>query len=806
MTRLDRARRAAWCASRTTKTAFVCARSPTRASRRRSRMGSCCAAARSARPRPPGLSGRELRGPHARPALRAGRGRQARDRGAALAAQPAAGRDRDRRLPRTVVLPPRIRLEVRRDGGGARRATDARVWRAAAWRGSTPDAWSRWAAAPCRCATRPRSAALVQQLAQDLELLPGHRVRATGAEAIALAARIAPLPGRDPRRCAPSPSCPRRGSRRACAWPRRTSSSRFESTPRRRRPRAPRRSRARAARLARGRGLRRARGRRAARRCPPTGSPATASASPTCSPRAASAAPCPAARCRISRVCATRSDAPRPPGLESLRALVDGFAALPHAALPADLRAELRPYQRAASTGSASCATAGLGGVLADDMGLGKTLQALCALARAHAGGGADERAASTGARRSRASGPACASALYHGPGRALDPNADVTLTSYAILRLDADVLAAASHWDTVILDEAQTIKNPDSQVARAAYRLRAGFRVALTGTPVENRLEELWSQLHFTNPGLLGGARATSRSARRARSRTGDARGRRAPARAHPPVRAAPPEARGRARAAAAHRGRAARGALGARSARSTTPCAPRRARTSSQLLGAGGSVLAGARGAAAAAPGRLSPGPRARASAAARAPSKLELLLERSRKPSPTGTRRSSSRSGRRCSTCVEPHLSARRHRLHSASTARPAIAARWSARFQAEAGPPVLLLSLKAGGTGLNLTAADHVFLLDPWWNPAVEDQAADRAHRIGQERPVMVYRLVAQRHRRGAHPRAPAAQARARRGGARRRGRRGRDHARRSARAAGREPRFQRTASRQLERSP
>ena len=65
----------------------------------------------------------------------------------------------------------------------------------------------------------------------------------------------------------------------------------------------------------------------------------------------------------------------------------------------------------------------------------------------------------------------------------------------------------------------------------------------------------------------------------------------------------------------------------------------------------------------------------------------------------------------------------------------------------RFQAEDGPPVLLLSLTAGGTGLNLTAADHVFILDPWWNPAVEDQAADRAHRIGQDRPVMVHRLVA-----------------------------------------------------------
>jgi SNF2 family DNA or RNA helicase len=93
------------------------------------------------------------------------------------------------------------------------------------------------------------------------------------------------------------------------------------------------------------------------------------------------------------------------------------------------------------------------------------------------------------------------------------------------------------------------------------------------------------------------------------------------------------------------------------------------------------------------------------------------------------------------------VEPHLAAAGiafERLDGSTRDRAGVVA----RFQDDAGPPVLLASLKAGGTGLNLTAADHVFLLDPWWNPAVEDQAADRAHRIGQERPVMVYRLVAE----------------------------------------------------------
>jgi len=92
------------------------------------------------------------------------------------------------------------------------------------------------------------------------------------------------------------------------------------------------------------------------------------------------------------------------------------------------------------------------------------------------------------------------------------------------------------------------------------------------------------------------------------------------------------------------------------------------------------------------------------------------------------------------------IEPILNEREIgfvRLDGSTTKRGEVVA----EFQDPEGPPVILLSLKAGGTGLNLTAADHVFLMDPWWNPAVEDQAADRAHRIGQDKPVMVYRMVA-----------------------------------------------------------
>ncbi|MCG8590193.1 MAG: SNF2-related protein, partial [Proteobacteria bacterium] len=208
----------------------------------------------------------------------------------------------------------------------------------------------------------------------------------------------------------------------------------------------------------------------------------------------------------LARLC-SELDAPPPPELAQLEPLLRDFRGIPAAALPPDLRAELRDYQREGVDWLCFLREAGLGGLLADDMGLGKTLQALCAVA------GRTLVVAPTSVLHNWLAEvarfrPALRAHLYHGPRRQLDPDADLTLTSYALLRGDADTLAATS-WDTVVLDEAQAIKNPESQVAQAAFRLRADWRVTLTGTPVENRLDELWSQLHFTNPGLLGGRAA---------------------------------------------------------------------------------------------------------------------------------------------------------------------------------------------------------------------------------------------------------------------------------------------------------
>jgi SNF2 family DNA or RNA helicase len=387
--------------------------------------------------------------------------------------------------------------------------------------------------------------------------------------------------------------------------------------------------------------------------------------------------------------------------------------------------------------------------VLADDMGLGKTIQALAVLDKRNAKGQTLVVSPTSvlfnwlaEAHRFR---PDLRVATYHGSRRALDSGADIVLTSYPILRNDIDQLAPLA-WQTVILDESQTIKNPDSQVARAAYRLRADWRLTLSGTPIENRLDELWSQLHFTNPGLLGG-------------------------RADFQERWAEPIVTGDAGAAARLRERIRPFVLRRLKREVARELPPRtdavmyvelddaervtydaiRAATQREivaLLEAGGGVMAALeallrlRQAAchtALLPGAVRGGPAPATS------SKLTRLLDALEDAVADGHRALVFSQWTSLLDLIEPHLAANDItfvRLDGSTVDRAGVVN----TFQADDGPPVMLLSLKAGGTGLNLTAADHVFLVDPWWNPAVEDQAADRAHRIGQDKPVMVYRMV------------------------------------------------------------
>jgi superfamily II DNA or RNA helicase len=435
---------------------------------------------------------------------------------------------------------------------------------------------------------------------------------------------------------------------------------------------------------------------------------------------------------------------PPPPGLDRLAPLVAGFERLPQAPLPNDLTATLRPYQQQGLNWLAFLRSAGLGGILADDMGLGKTLQAMCAFTSGDAGRTLVVCPTSVifnwAAELARFR-PGLRVCVYHGGSRALDAAADVTLTSYALLRLDAPALSAVK-WQAVVLDEAQAIKNPDSQTARAAYALPASFRLALTGTPVENRLDELWSLMHFANRGLLGG-----------RSEFAD--------------RHARPIAEGQAGAAAALRQRV-RPFLLRRLKQDVAPELPPRTdavlrvelgdgeravydavRAATQkdllaLLDEGKGVMqaleALLRLRQAACHPSLVPGQKAETS------SKVEALIEALETAAAEGHKALVFSQWTSLLDLIEPALARAElpfARLDGSTRDRAAVVT----RFQSDDGPPVMLVSLKAGGSGLNLTAADHVFLCDPWWNPAVEAQAADRTHRIGQERPVFVYRLVA-----------------------------------------------------------
>ncbi len=435
-------------------------------------------------------------------------------------------------------------------------------------------------------------------------------------------------------------------------------------------------------------------------------------------------------------------DYPAPPELQALRSLIDDFEHIPAAELPADLRADLRHYQRTGVNWLSFMRKTQMGATLADDMGLGKTLQALCIIEGRTLVVCPTSVVFNWAAELERFR-PDLSFNIYHGPKRELDLEASVTLTSYALLRLDSEQLSAIE-WEAVILDEAQTIKNPESQVTQAAYALRSKFRVTLSGTPIENRLDELWSQFHFTNPGLLGG-------------------------RSEFQERYADPIRDGRAGAAERLR-RKIRPFLLRRDKRAVAPELPPRtdavlycdlsdserqlydainATTKKEVverLRAGGNVMqaleALLRLRQAACHPSLVPGGQPTPDGGS---AKTERLLRALELAQADGHKSLVFSQWTSFLDLLEPELQAqgiRFNRLDGSTKDRQAVVD----AFQDPTGPEVMLLSLKAGGTGLNLTAADHVFLMDLWWNPAVEQQAMDRAHRIGQESPVFVYRLV------------------------------------------------------------
>jgi SNF2 family DNA or RNA helicase len=420
---------------------------------------------------------------------------------------------------------------------------------------------------------------------------------------------------------------------------------------------------------------------------------------------------------------------------------------------PRSFRGELRPYQREALGWFRFLDDVGLGGCLADDMGLGKTVQVLAALAATRRSGRpslvvAPKTVVFNWLDEARRFAPRLRVVDYTGPDRvarrATAAGADLVVTSYPILRLDADELAT---WDLecVVLDEAQAIKNPETRVTLAARGLRARRRLALTGTPVENHLGDLASILEFLNPGLTDASDALRALLA---TRPGDA------ADLSPLARALRPFLLRRTKDQVlpdlpARTEQVLRCQLGADQRRqydellahyraALLPQVEREgmARSTMHVLEA----LLRLRQAACH-PGLIDPR-RARAASA-----KLDALLEHVAEATESGHKAL-------MFSQFTSFLALVRARLDAAGIPYEYLDGQTRdrkqcvARFHEDPACKLFLISLKAGGTGLNLTAADYVYLLDPWWNPAVEAQAIDRTHRPGQIRPVFAYRLIAE----------------------------------------------------------
>ncbi|MFG2843752.1 SNF2-related protein [Kitasatospora sp. NPDC048296] len=432
-------------------------------------------------------------------------------------------------------------------------------------------------------------------------------------------------------------------------------------------------------------------------------------------------------------------------------------------ALPPDFRAELRPYQRRGLAWLRTMSGLGLGAVLADDMGLGKTVQTLALLATEQAEG-------ATGAtllvcpmslvgnwqREAERFAPGLRRHVHHGTDRLgaeqlaeAVRGVDLVITTYGLVQRDLAALRAI-RWRRVVADEAQYIKNTGTAQSRAIRALTVTrHRIALTGTPVENRLAELHAVLDFANPGLLGPAeRFKERYAipvelHRSPERTAELRRRTAPfvlrrLKSDPAVAVELPakqemtvwcnltaEQAGLYQAVVADllqrvegiRGVERRGTVLAAIGKLKQVC-----NHPAQLLH-DGSPLGERSG-------------------------KVARLAELLEEALAEGDRTLVFTQYAEFGTMLRPYLERRLGEevlfLHGGvPRARREELVR---RFQSPDGPGVFLLSLRAGGTGLNLTAANQVIHLDRWWNPAVEEQATDRAFRIGQRRDVQVRRLV------------------------------------------------------------
>ena len=448
---------------------------------------------------------------------------------------------------------------------------------------------------------------------------------------------------------------------------------------------------------------------------------------------------------------------------------------------PTSLHGKLRPYQRFGYSWLHFLRRWRLGACLADDMGLGKTIQTIALMLQEKESLGflpaptllvCPTSVVTNWEREIRRFAPALSTLVHQGPNRLRGEefvqaarSVDLVLTSYALVRQDAETMQSMG-WLGVILDEAQNIKNPSARQTQAVRRLSSDFRIALTGTPVENRLSELWSIMHFLNPGYLGSRQAfrsqfalpieryaDQDATRRLKDLVGPFILRRVktdktviqdlPDKLEMKVYCHLSEEQATLYEAVvqdvmqqieASEGIARRGMVLSMLMQLKQIC-----NHPAQYLHQVAKDKGSHRGDETTS---IATGMKQRSG-------KLERLLELLEEILAGGERvlifTQFAEMGHLLSTYLPRQTGRGVQFLHGG------VPARWRdqmvRRFQEdENSPPIFILSLKAGGTGLNLTRANHVFHFDRWWNPAVEDQATDRAFRIGQQRNVQVHKFV------------------------------------------------------------
>ena len=421
--------------------------------------------------------------------------------------------------------------------------------------------------------------------------------------------------------------------------------------------------------------------------------------------------------------------------------------------LPSTLQADLRDYQAEGYRWLARLAFWGAGACLADDMGLGKTVQALALiLARAPkgptlvlapmsvCGNWIEEAQRFAPTLRPQRFGPGDRAAVLQAAGPF-----DLILCSYGLLQSEAERLAGVQ-WETIVADEAQAFKNAMTKRSQAIMRLSGGFRMITTGTPIENHLGEIWNLFRFINPGLLGSLEAFNQRFANPIELNKDAGARQRLRQLLRPF------------------------ILRRLKSEVLTELPPRTEITLRLELSAGELALYEAMRQQAierleqtpeANPGQQRMQLLAEIMRLRRACCHPRLALPDSDLPSAKldafaeiveellDNRHKALVFSQFVDhlQLIRAHLDARGIRYQYLDGSTPEAKRRAAVTaFQAGEGD-LFLISLRAGGAGLNLTAADYVIHMDPWWNPAVEDQASDRAHRIGQERPVTIYRLVA-----------------------------------------------------------